>query len=76
MDSAEEEENPIISPCKCSGSLKYIHLKCILYWINEKKEVYYQGTNVHSITWNLIKCELCNFNYPSNLFLLFSQTLN
>ena len=27
--SEDEPDNPIISPCKCTGSVKYIHLSCI-----------------------------------------------
>ena len=27
--SEEEPGNPIISPCKCIGSVRFIHLKCI-----------------------------------------------
>ena len=27
--SEDEPGNPIISPCKCIGSVRYIHLKCI-----------------------------------------------
>ncbi|KAK3761800.1 hypothetical protein RRG08_010123 [Elysia crispata] len=43
-----EENNRLISPCLCSGSLKYIHLACLQKWIksSEKKS-----------------CELCNFEY-------------
>ncbi len=24
--------NPLISPCKCSGTMKYIHLLCLKQW--------------------------------------------
>ena len=24
-----EKENPLISPCKCSGSMQYVHLNCL-----------------------------------------------
>lgn len=43
-----DENNALISPCLCSGSLKYIHLACLQKWIksSEKKS-----------------CELCNFEY-------------
>lgn len=26
LDDTEEEENPFITPCKCAGSMKFIHL--------------------------------------------------
>ena len=33
MEEDDEIENPIIQPCHCSGSCKYIHLKCLKQWI-------------------------------------------
>lgn len=37
----EEEDiscgNPFITPCKCTGSMKYIHLKCLREWTDSKK---------------------------------------
>uniref|UniRef100_A0A2C9K6C1 RING-CH-type domain-containing protein n=1 Tax=Biomphalaria glabrata TaxID=6526 RepID=A0A2C9K6C1_BIOGL len=43
-----EDNNKLISPCLCSGSLKFIHLACLQKWIksSDKKS-----------------CELCNFEY-------------
>lgn len=39
----EEEEdlklgNPFITPCKCTGSMGYIHLKCLRDWTDAKKQ--------------------------------------
>ena len=31
-----EEDNPLVHPCICSGSMKYIHLKCLKHWINTR----------------------------------------
>jgi hypothetical protein len=36
-DPDEAEENPFIVPCKCMGSMKYIHVKCMREWIDSKK---------------------------------------
>jgi hypothetical protein len=30
--------NPLISPCICKGSIKYIHLKCLFKWIYNTPE--------------------------------------
>lgn len=27
-----DETNPLINPCKCSGSMKYIHMECLKHW--------------------------------------------
>ena len=37
LGEENEDENELISPCKCSGTMKYIHLKCLQEWINGKK---------------------------------------
>ena len=31
---ADEEPNPLISPCKCTGTMGYIHLKCLRGWLD------------------------------------------
>ena len=31
-DENEEETNPLISPCRCAGSMQYIHLNCLKKW--------------------------------------------
>jgi E3 ubiquitin-protein ligase DOA10 len=33
LSSSESEEDPLISPCKCMGSVKYTHLKCLSNWL-------------------------------------------
>lgn len=32
LDDVEEEDNPFITPCKCAGSMRFIHLKCLREW--------------------------------------------
>jgi hypothetical protein len=32
LDDMEEEANPFITPCKCAGSMKFIHLQCLREW--------------------------------------------
>lgn len=38
FDEYQTIHNPLIAPCKCNGSIKYIHLKCLLKWIYAKRE--------------------------------------
>jgi len=33
-----EETSPLIMPCVCSGSLKYVHFHCLKEWIEESNE--------------------------------------
>ncbi|KAL6122357.1 hypothetical protein NUSPORA_00598 [Nucleospora cyclopteri] len=42
------EEDPLHAPCKCKGSMKYIHNSCLFEWISTEADP---------------KCEICNYNY-------------
>ena len=68
---SEEEDsilNPLIQPCSCSGSLKYIHYYCLLHWLSSKisiKQFTFLNDNYFSIfPINEIKCELCQNILP------------
>lgn len=41
-------DNPLLSPCYCSGSLKYVHQACLIQWL--------AASDTRS-------CELCKFNF-------------
>lgn len=40
--------NPLLSPCYCAGSLKYVHQSCLQQWL--------AASDTRS-------CELCKFNF-------------
>ncbi|KAL4439172.1 hypothetical protein ABPG74_008947 [Tetrahymena malaccensis] len=46
------QNGPLMSPCKCSGSSKYIHEKCLKEWI---KQTYSD--------FSLAQCEVCKQSY-------------
>ena len=33
LESSDNENNRIIAPCKCEGSVKYIHVECLKKWV-------------------------------------------
>ncbi|KAK1881628.1 putative E3 ubiquitin-protein ligase MARCH10 [Dissostichus eleginoides] len=45
-------ENPLVSPCKCRGSVHYLHLDCLKQWTRSRIE---RGTGPYTVT----TCELC-----------------
>ncbi|WAQ97082.1 MARH8-like protein [Mya arenaria] len=48
-DSCEiQKESPLISPCLCSGSLKFVHQACLQKWIKSSDK---------------LTCELCMYEY-------------
>ena len=56
-------ENPLISPCKCSGSMKFIHFKCLKHCIevNLTKKI---EQNYKYYYWKNYSCEICKEEYP------------
>ena len=46
-DTATESE-PLLSPCKCDGSIKFVHESCLLRWLSVKK---------------IDSCELCGHRF-------------
>ena len=45
--------NPLISPCQCIGSVKYVHLNCLQRWIQPEGS---SAVNTH--------CSICKARYP------------
>ena len=69
MEETEKKYNPLIKPCKCSGSMKYIHYECLLHWLKTKVLVannsYCDNGFFNIYLLNLIECELCKNHLPN-----------
>ena len=37
-DPNDHGRNPFICPCSCTGSMKFIHVKCVREWLDAKKQ--------------------------------------
>ena len=58
-----EIDNPLISPCKCCGSMKYIHLNCLRNWLlNKVQNKNYE--HMSNFTYKSLDCELCLQTFP------------
>jgi hypothetical protein len=58
-------ENPLVQPCTCTGSVKFIHLECLRKWVSTRSCVKIDTTEECCIF--LIKpveCELCKTKFP------------
>ena len=55
--------NPLISPCKCTGSLQYVHFGCLKEWVHSRVETR-STAKVRSVYWTRLKCELCGSPLP------------
>jgi len=65
-DKSEFDDDPLISPCKCIGSVKHVHLKCMQNWVKSKLNMQ-QNRNIVTIFWKNLQCELCKEKLPINL---------
>jgi hypothetical protein len=71
QDEDDNLLNPLIRPCKCSGSMKYIHLKCLLHWLKSRtsnnqmpsNSINNENFNAYYINQNT-ECELCKQLFP------------
>ena len=60
-----DEANPLVQPCICSGSMKYIHLKCLKHWINTRSFDKVESNELCSIyIIKPVECELCKTKFP------------
>ena len=60
-----DEVNPLVQPCICSGSMKYIHLNCLKHWINTRSFDKVESNELCSIyIIKPVECELCKTKFP------------
>ncbi|KAG0669355.1 hypothetical protein C6P45_003881 [Maudiozyma exigua] len=59
-------DNPLFHPCRCKGSIKYLHEPCLLEWISARHiDINKPGTSV--------ECDICHYpfqfktNYDENM---------
>ena len=64
LSEDNESLNPLFSPCKCSGTMKYIHLDCLKEWLNSKK-VTKENAFSRTYFWKTLECELCKTTFPN-----------
>lgn len=66
LTNDSDSTNPLISPCKCSGSMKFIHLMCLRQWLNSRM-ISRNTENCVSLSWKSIDCEICKSVIPFSL---------
>ena len=53
----ETKTNPLIAPCLCEGTIKYVHQKCLKNWLNSS-----------NIKPELAKCGICKCKYEIRFY--------
>ncbi|KAH0487244.1 MAG: hypothetical protein KVP17_004211 [Porospora cf. gigantea B] len=67
-------EDPLICPCTCKGSIKYVHVDCLRRWVSGQLNISVSPwkepnqTGTHDIFfYKSVPCELCKTTYPSHV---------
>jgi hypothetical protein len=67
LGEENEPKDPLISPCKCAGTMSHIHLECLREWLNSKRSRK-DGEYVKTYCWKSLECELCQQRFPGQVF--------
>ena len=61
----DDKNNPLVQPCNCSGSMKFIHLKCLKHCINTRSCIKIENnSSFSSYLIKPVECELCKMQFP------------
>lgn len=67
-EGAFDGNDPLISPCKCTGSVKYIHLNCFRKWLTSKIVMKTSSNNnIYCYTFKSLECEICKASIPETV---------
>lgn len=66
LEKTETPDNLLITPCKCAGTMKFIHLKCLQKWL-KSKNIVKQSLVSTTILFKTLSCELCKTVFPEFL---------
>ena len=64
----DTDDNPLVHPCHCSGTMKNIHLECLRQWLSTRtcQKVSSSNDNPDSAVFQIkqVECELCKTKLP------------
>jgi hypothetical protein len=60
------DEDPLLAPCYCAGTSKYIHLTCLRKCISAKRKLRAR-TGISSSFWARVCCDVCKADLPLSL---------
>lgn len=60
--------NPLITPCKCTGTVRYIHLLCLKMWLSKQIKASISDFCV-TINWKPLNCEMCKSHFKYRIYL-------
>jgi len=57
------DDDPLITPCQCKGSIEFVHLGCLRHWIRGRLNL--SDAPGGSYFYRPLACELCKAIYPT-----------
>ena len=66
LSEEHEKENPLIHPCNCDGTMKYIHLQCLRLLIQSKIKKA-ENDSCKVLTFKRLECEICKTAFPEKI---------
>lgn len=67
------EDDPLIAPCACKGSIESVHVGCLRHWINGRLNL--QGSSPErAYFYRPLTCELCKKAYPTDVVIEEAKT--
>lgn len=60
-----EGDDPLINPCTCKGSMRWVHLLCLRTWMQGRLNMKGENEGNNCFFWRPLECELCKRPYPT-----------
>ena len=68
FEPSDEDQNILLSPCSCSGSLRYIHVECLRRWLDGQLQVKQFDNGGGSYLIRTLHCEICKSVYSKSVY--------
>jgi hypothetical protein len=68
FEPSDENQNILLSPCNCAGSLRYIHVDCLRRWLDGQLQVKQFENGGGSYLIRTIHCEICKSIYSKSVY--------
>ena len=66
LSGLSSEENPLLSPCNCTGSIQTVHYLCLKQFLSSNLEKS-QTEQTYYYTWKNDMCDLCLTRFPKKI---------
>mmetsp|Transcript_17348 Transcript_17348/g.52303 ORF Transcript_17348/g.52303 Transcript_17348/m.52303 type:complete len:392 (+) Transcript_17348:72-1247(+) len=67
MLEGPNEDDPLIAPCSCKGSVQYVHLACLREWLRVCRKLPVASEACDGFEYHPLKCDICKGSYSSTV---------